>query len=185
MIKRDTPLHILNFSNEVVIGVGEFFMVSFMLQDKKHFAAESFEVIPLDSDCDIILPYWWMAKHQPCNMLAERGNISFTTPCCTEKCTKAGASIFSLKVDIRVLSQPEASIIGHISTATTKEELLDILELVPKKFRKWINIITKEAADRLPEHKPYDNAINLKEGETPTWGPVYALNEVELEILRE
>jgi hypothetical protein len=45
--------------------------------------------------------------------------------------------------------------------------------------------MTKEAADRLPEHKPYDYAIDLKEGETPPWGPVYALNEVELEILRE
>jgi hypothetical protein len=75
MIKRDTPLQIHNFSNEVVIGAGEFFIVPFMLQHKKHFAAESFEVIPLDSDCYIILAYWWMAKHQPCNMWAERGNV--------------------------------------------------------------------------------------------------------------
>jgi hypothetical protein len=76
-------------------------------------------------------------------------------------------------------------IIGHISAATTKEELSDALELVPKKFRKWINIITKEAADRIPEYKPYDYVINLKEGESPPWGPVYALNKVELETLRE
>jgi hypothetical protein len=58
MIKRDTRLQILNFSNEVVTGAGKFFMVPFMLQHKKHFTAESFEVAPLDSDCDIILPYW-------------------------------------------------------------------------------------------------------------------------------
>jgi hypothetical protein len=67
-------------------------------------------------------------------MLAERGNISFTTPRCTEKCTKAGASTFSLKINKRILSHLEASTIGHISMATTKEELLDALELVPKKF---------------------------------------------------
>jgi hypothetical protein len=48
-----------------------------------------------------------------------------------------------------------------------------------------MNIITKEAANKLPEHKPYDYAINLKEGETPPWGLVYSLNKVELEILRE
>jgi hypothetical protein len=184
-IRRDTPLKIHNFNNEVVTGAGEFFTVPFILQHKKHFAAESFEVAPLDSDCDVILPYWWMAKHQPCNMWAERGNISFTTPRCTEKYTKAGASTFSLKIDKRILSHPEASIIGHISAATTKEELPDALELVPEKFRKWINIMTKEAEDRLPEHKPYDHVIDLKEGETPPWGPVYALNEVELETLRE
>jgi hypothetical protein len=57
-IKRDTPLQIRNFSNEVVPGAGELFTVPFMLQHKKHFAEESFEVAPLDSDCDIILPYW-------------------------------------------------------------------------------------------------------------------------------
>jgi hypothetical protein len=48
-----------------------------------------------------------------------------------------------------------------------------------------MNIITKEAANKLPKHKPYDYAINLKEGETPPWGPVYSLNKVELETLRE
>jgi hypothetical protein len=174
-----------NFNNEVVTRVGKFFIVPFILQHKRHFAAESFEVVPLDSDYNVILPYWWMAKHQPCNMWAERGNISFTTPRYTEKYTKARASTLSLKVNKRVLSHPEASIIGHISAATTKEELLDALELVPDKFGKWINIITKEAADRLPEHKPYNHVIDLKEGETPPWGPVYALNEVELETLRE
>jgi hypothetical protein len=135
-IKRDTPLQIRNFRNEVVPEAGEFFTVPFMLQHKKHFAAESFEVAPLDSDCDIILPYWWMAKHQPCNMWAERGNISFTTPHCIEKCTKAQASAFPLRIDKTILTHPEASIIGHISTATTKEESSDAIKQVPEKFRK-------------------------------------------------
>jgi hypothetical protein len=58
MIKRDTHLQIDNFSNEVVPRAGKFFTVPFMLQYKKYFAAESFEVVPLDSDCNIILPYW-------------------------------------------------------------------------------------------------------------------------------
>jgi hypothetical protein len=182
-IKRDTPLQIRNFSNEVVPGAGEYFMVPFMLQYKKYFAAESFEVAPLDSNCDVIRPYWWMAKHQPCHMWAERGNISFTTPYCIENCTKAQASIFSLKVDKRVLHYPEALMIGHLSAITTMEEILDTLEQVPENFRKWINIMTKETADKLPEHKPYDYAIDLKEGATPPWGPVYALNAVELETL--
>jgi hypothetical protein len=65
------------------------------------------------------------------------------------------------------------------------KELSDDLKQVPEKFRKWINIMTKEAADKLPEYKPYDHTINLKEGETPPLGPVYALNEVEFETLRE
>jgi hypothetical protein len=88
----------------------------------------------LDSDCDIILPYWWIAKHQPCNIYAEWGNILFTTPECTEKCTKAQASVFPLRIDKRILTHPEASIIGHISMATTKSEVSEALEQVPEKF---------------------------------------------------
>jgi hypothetical protein len=118
-------------------------------------------------------------------MWAERGNISFTTPRCTEKCTKAQASAFPLRIDKRILTHLEASIIGHISMATTKDELSEALKQVPEKFRKWINIMTKEAVDKLPEHKPYNHAIDIKEGETPPWGPIYALNEVELQILKE
>ena len=44
--------------------------------------------------------------------------------------------------------------------------------------------MTTEAALELPKDGPYDHAINLKEGETPPWRPIYALNEVELEKLR-
>jgi hypothetical protein len=136
MIKRDTPVQIHNFTNEVVPRVGECFMVPFILQHKKHFAPESFEVTPLDSNCDVILPYWCMAKHQLCNMWAERGNIAFTTPIYTEKYTKAQASIFSIKVEKRILHYPEALMIDHLSAITTVEELSDTLEQVPEKFRK-------------------------------------------------
>ena len=44
--------------------------------------------------------------------------------------------------------------------------------------------MTTKAVSELPDHGPYDHAIELKEGENPPWGPIYALNEVELEELR-
>ena len=44
--------------------------------------------------------------------------------------------------------------------------------------------MTAEAEMELPNHGPYDHAIDLKDVETPPWGPIYALNEVELEELR-
>jgi len=50
-------------------------------------------------------------------------------------------------------------------------------------FRQYLGIIGKEAADALPEHRPYDHKINLKEGETAPWGPIYPLSEVELQTL--
>jgi hypothetical protein len=36
-----------------------------MLEYKQHFTRETFEVIPLDGEIDMILPYWWIVKYQP------------------------------------------------------------------------------------------------------------------------
>ena len=45
--------------------------------------------------------------------------------------------------------------------------------------------MTTEAASVLLEHSPYDHSIQFKEGTTPPWGPIYALNDTELEELRK
>jgi hypothetical protein len=46
-------------------------------------------------------------------------------------------------------------------------------------------VLEKELADKLPDYKPYDHAIDLKAGEQLLWGPIYPLNETELQALRE
>jgi len=43
----------------------------------------------------------------------------------------------------------------------------------------------KEAAGALPVHRQYDCQINLQEGSTPPWGPIYLLLEEELQVLQE
>jgi len=43
----------------------------------------------------------------------------------------------------------------------------------------------REAAEALPAHRPYDCKIDLKEGETTPWGPIYPLLENKLQTLRE
>lgn len=45
--------------------------------------------------------------------------------------------------------------------------------------------MTTDAALLLPKRTPHDHAIELKEGATPPWGPIYALNEPELEEIRK
>jgi hypothetical protein len=59
------------------------------------------------------------------------------------------------------------------------------LELVPAKFRQYLRILSKEAADALPEHRSYDCKIDLEDGEIPPWSPIYPLSEIELQTLRE
>ena len=45
--------------------------------------------------------------------------------------------------------------------------------------------MSREAADVLPKHRSNDCKIDLKEGSTPPWGPIYPLSENELQTLRE
>ena len=72
-----------------------------------------------------------------------------------------------------------------VCAAPTEPELQDAIDRVPERFHEFIPIMTTEAASVLPKHGPYDHAIELKEGSTPPWGPIYALNEAELEELRK
>jgi len=43
----------------------------------------------------------------------------------------------------------------------------------------------QEAAEAMLAHRPYDCKIDLKEGETTPWGPIYPLSENELQTLQE
>jgi hypothetical protein len=80
-----------------------------------------------------------------------------------------------------VLQHPEARVISYVSAVGSESAV----ELVPEQFRLFLDIMGKEAADVLPEHRSYDHEIRLKEGEAAPWGPIYPLSEVELETLRE
>jgi hypothetical protein len=82
-------------------------------------------------------------------------------------------------MDSNILDPLEAMVIESISI---KEDNIDPIGLLPATFRKWANIMMKEAAEKLPEHKPYDHAIDIKDDETQPWGPCYVLSEKELEV---
>jgi hypothetical protein len=45
--------------------------------------------------------------------------------------------------------------------------------------------MTKEAAAQLPEHQPYNHAIDIKDSERQPYGPYYTLSEKELDVLRD
>jgi hypothetical protein len=73
---------------------------------------------------------------------------------------------FSLVLDESILQHSEARIIGYVSAVSANENT-DPLELVPDEFRQYLDILSNEAADALPEHHSYDCKIDLKDGEVP------------------
>jgi len=59
-------------------------------------------------------------------------------------------------------------------------------EVVPKQYHDCLPLFSKVLADRLPPHRPgIDYEVRLKDGETPTWGPLYSMSRAELVVLKE
>jgi hypothetical protein len=59
-------------------------------------------------------------------------------------------------------------------------------ESVPEQYHELLPLFNKILADRLPPHRPgIDHEVRLKEGETPTWGPLYSMSRAELIVLKE
>ena len=64
--------------------------------------------------------------------------------------------------------------------------LFSLTELVPKHYRDYQHIFSKEKSNRLPEHKSWDLEINIKEGQTlPKPRKAFAMLPKESKALRE
>jgi hypothetical protein len=137
-----------SFATKIEPDIEQPYTYPVRLQNRKHYSVERFEICPTDGDCDAILPFWWIAKHAPSNLLGRPEDVRFVH---FKNYTQLNASEFSLDIDLEILKHPEARVIGSIAT---EENNTDPIKLVPQKFRKWVHIITKEAAQKLPEHKP-------------------------------
>jgi len=65
-----------------------------------------------------------------------------------------------------------------------KECLLE--EIVPKQYHEFLPLFNQLLADTLPPHRPgIDHAVQFKDGETPTRGPLYSMSRAALVVLKE
>jgi hypothetical protein len=59
-------------------------------------------------------------------------------------------------------------------------------EIVPEQYHEFLPLFNTVLADWLPPHRlGIDHEVCLKEGETPTWGPLYSMSRAELIVLKE
>ena len=181
-LRRKEQVELRDFTGELVKGAGQLYTQPLLLQHRRHYTKEVFKVTTLEPGVDVFLPFWWTLKHDAPHSTWHLPELRFGSPYCMENCTKSAAKAFSLTLDESIVHHQGARIIGYVSAVAGKE---DPLERVPEEFRLFLDIMGKEAADALPEHRSYDHEIRVKEGETPPWGPIYPLSETELQALRE
>jgi len=174
------PRTIENFTGEVVGGAEQSYTRMMHLQHRKHFSEETFEVTPMEAAIDIFLPFSWIERYPPQGAWTNE-EVRFNSAECMRKCTRHETGPSSLTWDESIATDPSARVIGYVSALRTE----DPLEAVPIEFRQYLGIMGKEAADALPDHRPYDCKIDLQKGSTAPWRPIYPLSEEELWTLRE
>jgi len=74
----------------------------------------------------------------------------------------------------------------HVNPTNNKNpqsepKLVKLLE----KYKDFAGAFEKNKANELPEHCPYDCPIDLEEGQSPPFGPIYGLSESKLQALRD
>ena len=56
---------------------------------------------------------------------------------------------------------------------------------LPKKYQEYRDVFSTQKTKLLPEHRPYDLAIQIKENKISPLGPIYSLSALELKTLQE
>jgi len=54
---------------------------------------------------------------------------------------------------------------------------------LPKLYWQYKELFENEKAEMLAPRRSFDHAIDLKDGETPPWGPIYPMSAYQLEEL--
>jgi len=164
--KHNQAYSIEGFTGESVEGAGQFYTDPTLLQHRKHYSREKFEISPIEAGIDIFLPFKWITPHPPQGAW-DTDEVRFNSANCLKNCTKSESAEFSLSWDESVALDPSAHTIGYVAAVSDVPT-----DNVPMEFRQYLGIMGKEAADALPEHRPYDCKIDLREGATAPWGPI-------------
>jgi hypothetical protein len=88
-------------------------------------------------------------------------------------------------MDKDILHHYNATVIGYVAAVNPDLAEVDPMTTILEKFQQYVKVLGKELTDKLPNHKPYDYAIDLKDGKQPPWGLMYPLNETELQALQD
>jgi len=90
----------------------------------------------------------------------------------------------SKKRKLTIFKASSYDINNAIEAKDLRERSLE--EIVPKQYHEFLPLYSKVLADRLPLHRPgINHELRLRDGGTPTWGPLYSMSRAELVVLKE
>ena len=109
-----------------------------------------------------------------------------------KNCTTKSVSEFTVEYDESVVYfGSDQECIGVLGILRFDENLggqinveVEPLKDDPWQYCDYQSVFNSEYSDELPPQRSFDDAIDMVEAKEPPWGPIYALSEKELEVLR-
>ena len=129
----------------------------------------------------MIIPFgWWHPEHTIKN-IETPSQWRFEHANCMNHVQDEGiANMFDW--DETVAFDENATIVGRIAAIKEKEVEFDGL---PKEYWQYQDLFTDETAEMLAARRTFAHAIDLKNGATPPWGPIYPMSAYQLEELNK
>ena len=78
--------------------------------------------------------------------------------------------------------------ISHSQTLAhehSQKKDIPVEEIIPKEYHEWLDVFDKKASERFPDPRPWDHAIDMKEGFKPRSFKAYALSPEEHKLQKK
>ena len=182
-VSRDKPISVLTADGKPMEDAGARYSEDLIMRIKEHQEELTWEISRLEDGIDGYLPISWLEQHNP-DVQWDTGKLTWRSEHCKSHCLPLNFRDV-VKGFVQLIQESKAWISSYCHAAWTNEEGGNVADDLPEQYREWASVFSEEEINKLPEHSPWDHEIKLVEGTTPPFGPIYPLNEKELQVLRE
>ena len=194
----EEPITVRNVDGSINQGGSITHYTTARIESPPYFEYVDLEITSLGDNYHIILGFPWLQRNNPIvnwkegTMTLPNGLTltSSTKEAITETPEKNVRTIchcyadypleeFSPRAFDIFRDSQQINAVASTDTARTTTPLEDMKTFVPSVYHKYEVVFTKTSFDTLPEHSPYDHAINLKPSFVPQRGKVYPLSVKE------
>ena len=173
-VQRENPISVFGFSGEQEDNIGKQFAPLLLLKIGKHETTISAELGQLEDGINLIIPGGWFKVEHP--MSFENDSIRVHQhPCQPDD---------EISYDETVLEDEEAMVIGSM-TYFAPPETKELKKIIPEDYHDFQHLFGEKLAAELPQHRKFDQAIEILPGREVPFGPIYPLSEPQKEVLRE
>jgi hypothetical protein len=185
-VARARPIVVNTAEGNPIKDAGKEYTEEVILRIGDHQEELTWEISPLEKGIDGYLPISWLSQHNP-DVQWDTGKMTWRSDYCERHCLPMNLKDAAQRF-VQLVEEGKAWMSSYCRAASAtwhNEEGGDVAEDLPESYREFASVFSEEEINKLPEHSSWDHEINLVEGATPPFGPIYPLNEKELGVLRE